>query len=1024
VDRALVGRGPQRAQLAELLQRARGGRGGTALLLGDAGIGKSALAGALARDAAEAGFTVTVGRAWEFADAPPYFPVWPCLRSLGLAAPVQTAAGNALETAFHLGEEVIEALARQSAARPVVWILEDLHAADQQTLELCGFLAEPLHALRALIVGTSRRNDPRHDPSSNPRLSRLHRQAAVIPLEPLSAGEVVALAEQHTRRVLAPESRRRLVELTGGNPLFVVECARALKASGAARLATLPSSVRLLALEQMQYLPPETRGLVEAGAVVGRDFSAAIVARMHGVLPARAIDGLMPALRAGIIDEQRPGDFSFNHVLVRDAIYDGMSAERRAAEHQSAERALLDLDPGGTLVERAHHALCAIQPGRAEEALALAVDVGRRLEAQGAFDRALALAGRAIDAQRLHGYPVPIEALMRAAELAFSAGLFADSRRWCGEALALARAAAQPIAFARAALILGAGLRPGNVDETLVRALQEALAAVPDGERGLRLRLRARLAAAVQPGPHPLAAVDDARDAIAEAHALGDDRVLLDVLFFGGSAITDYAPIGERMAHALALRDVALRLGDRPRALAAYHRLVMDELQSGELAAFERDADELLVLARELGHPRFLWRALLVQSMRAVAHGRFEESQRFVVEVECMAALTDEPALPDSLSAHRFMRLRTMHRDADVGSHAEPFTQTSTVPDVLPAYLAGHMAFYEDRAETSRAMPGGRAVLRLIHYEPVNWTGLAEAVALVGTDDERRDFLQLLLPHADEHALTSHIPITYEGPVARTIGLLHASLGDRDAAEASLRAALDSVRRNDFRPWVARTAYDLAQVLGPGDEASRLLAEAADIADELDLPWLRRRARRPGVADSRPAIAPPPRLAVERRGELWEINVDGRTVRVRDSRGMQLLARLFDQPGEELHVLALASDEAGALADTDAGEVIDAQAARAYRERLVILGRELAEAGDGRRAEKLRGEKAVLERELAAGVGLAGKLRRAGSASERARINVQRRLRDAIRRIGAVDAALGRYLERAVRTGTYCSFSP
>jgi hypothetical protein len=74
--------------------------------------------------------------------------------------------------------------------------------------------------------------------------------------------------------------------------------------------------------------------------------------------------------------------------------------------------------------------------------------------------------------------------------------------------------------------------------------------------------------------------------------------------------------------------------------------------------------------------------------------------------------------------------------------------------------------------------------------------------------------------------------------------------------------------------------------------------------------------------------------------------------------------------------------------------------------------------------EPLRQEKRFLETELARGLGLDGEPRRAGSATERARINVQRRLKDAIKRLGEAHAALGTYLGRAVRTGTYCSFRP
>jgi len=80
--------------------------------------------------------------------------------------------------------------------------------------------------------------------------------------------------------------------------------------------------------------------------------------------------------------------------------------------------------------------------------------------------------------------------------------------------------------------------------------------------------------------------------------------------------------------------------------------------------------------------------------------------------------------------------------------------------------------------------------------------------------------------------------------------------------------------------------------------------------------------------------------------------------------------------------------------------------------------------GDASRAERLRHELEQIATELARGLGLGGRQRRAGAAVERARINVQRRLREAIRRIGEQDAKLGRYLDRSVRTGTFCAYEP
>jgi hypothetical protein len=142
---------------------------------------------------------------------------------------------------------------------------------------------------------------------------------------------------------------------------------------------------------------------------------------------------------------------------------------------------------------------------------------------------------------------------------------------------------------------------------------------------------------------------------------------------------------------------------------------------------------------------------------------------------------------------------------------------------------------------------------------------------------------------------------------------------------------------------------------------------------------------------------------------------------------MQLLARLVEQPGEELHVLVLAGDDGRALAETSAGDRLDEKALRAYHARLSEIGRELEDAramGDRGRAERLDREREALQAEVSGGLGLGGKARKAGSVTERARINVQKRLRDALVRISEADAVLGAELHRAVRTGTYCSFRP
>src|SRR6187549_1447950 len=159
------------AELREALAHAAAGRGRLALVSGDAGIGKSTVASAIAGEAEAAGFDVVWGRAWEFADAPPYFPLRTALRGLGIDPHREDLRGEG--ASFRLWEEVVEALAR--AKSPALWLFEDLHAADLLTLDLLTFLAQAVRGLRVLVVATTRAQDPRLDERALQRLTRMAR---------------------------------------------------------------------------------------------------------------------------------------------------------------------------------------------------------------------------------------------------------------------------------------------------------------------------------------------------------------------------------------------------------------------------------------------------------------------------------------------------------------------------------------------------------------------------------------------------------------------------------------------------------------------------------------------------------------------------------------------------------------------------------------------------------------------------------------------------------------------------------
>lgn len=174
------------------------------------------------------------------------------------------------------------------------------------------------------------------------------------------------------------------------------------------------------------------------------------------------------------------------------------------------------------------------------------------------------------------------------------------------------------------------------------------------------------------------------------------------------------------------------------------------------------------------------------------------------------------------------------------------------------------------------------------------------------------------------------------------------------------------------------------------------------------------------------ADAVPARHNVFRReGEYWFVVYEGDVFRLRDSKGLRCLATLLANPGHEVVALDLVG--AGPSGAGDAGEILDAQARRAYRQRLDELREELDEAeswADTGRAARARQEMDLLVEELARGEGLGGRARRAGSASERARQAITKALKAAVERINRHSPALGRHLASTVRTGTYCRYEP
>ena len=199
----------------------------------------------------------------------------------------------------------------------------------------------------------------------------------------------------------------------------------------------------------------------------------------------------------------------------------------------------------------------------------------------------------------------------------------------------------------------------------------------------------------------------------------------------------------------------------------------------------------------------------------------------------------------------------------------------------------------------------------------------------------------------------------------------------------------------------------------------------------------------PAAAPVSAASAPPETGNVFRcDGDFWTVAYQGRSARIKGSRGFVYVAALLGQPGARIPAVELA----GLGADPDArrisvgemrasglrpadpvdvGEVLDATARAAYRRRLAELNEEIEAArafNDDARAATLQEEVEFILQELSSAIGLGGRARKAGSAAERARLNVTRAIRSAIERIGAHHRPLARYLSTTISTGVTCAY--
>jgi DNA-binding SARP family transcriptional activator len=387
----LVGRAGELRGLEDALTAARRGAGRVVALVGEAGIGKTSLAGAVRDRAAALGVPVVWGRCPDVGQAPPFWLWAQVVRALSTldveagAAPALAVfadgppAGPAGPAARFRTYDAVAALVT-AAARPagLVVVLDDLHAADPDSLLLLRYLASALAGARALVVVTARPYD--HLPALVATVADLARTPGFTQLRPggLDAAAVTDLVRARTGAEPADGLVDRLVTRTGGNPFFITEVLAADRTGTA-----LPPSVRDAVRAHLDTLAAPARACLDLLAVAGRELDLRLFDDP---------DDLAEAHTAHLVTEARPGAVRFRHPLFAEVAYAALAPGRRAALHARLA------DTGAlTPAELAHHYGLAAGLGRDEDhlrwTLRAADDATRRL----AYEDALSHLDRAAD---------------------------------------------------------------------------------------------------------------------------------------------------------------------------------------------------------------------------------------------------------------------------------------------------------------------------------------------------------------------------------------------------------------------------------------------------------------------------------------------------------------------------------------------------------------------------------------------------------------------------------------------------
>ena len=442
----MIGRQDVAALLWDSLMAVTRGEGRQIVILsGEAGVGKTTLVAQLARDAHAEGACVLLGRCDEdlgypyrpfvealqqFIDHAPDALRWIVDDALGgeigrilptLRGMVHPEGGGDPEIGRHLlFEAVVGLFGAASQFMPIVVILDDLHWADQASLQLLRHLAASVAPLRVLIIATTRDAGPGPSGPLMETLVALRREPAVteLRLDGLPGSDVRAYMQAAAGRVLDDDGIRladAVYRETDGNPFFVGEVVRQLLETGVIGhdvtgawkvtsdfdIGVLPDSIRQVIASRVSRLGEEAARVLPLASVIGREFDLGLLLQVSGSAEDSLVEILDAAQQGALIVDVpgTPGRYRFAHALVQHTLLQDFSSGRRALVHRDIAQALAAA-PGTRsstrLFDIAHHWQLAAQPVDLMPVVSAFRDAAREARRLLAFDEAVEWYTRAV----------------------------------------------------------------------------------------------------------------------------------------------------------------------------------------------------------------------------------------------------------------------------------------------------------------------------------------------------------------------------------------------------------------------------------------------------------------------------------------------------------------------------------------------------------------------------------------------------------------------------------------------------